>query len=235
MEKIENNYIQFGNMHIIFNLDNNIHSRIASLVFPNNSQGNKSVLNQNFHIFLTSMNNMQEYLKSTVNLLNGALKVTIHIPKNVEDLKVLTELYLSESDTPCKIIIERKGPEFVMSGNDRLTLKLEYLDDGISVCVPVTKIGYTDYNLQGNPGAIRTAPMRLLPDIFKDKIIANFKESCPANILLSFDTDTSIWEYIMEQGEWSTTNDTPRNNYTDKMTNAQRPKFNSPLGKDKGE
>lgn len=214
------NYLRVKNNHIIINPDfSSINKLYLNLVILDNT----IVENQRIHLFISKYS--KEINKCIIYILKHfafSCKITIHIPKNVKDLKVVIEECLKEFKTThgieylnCKVFIESKGPSFKIHNkfcgcfNDGLNDEVDiiYGKKGIHINYSLLDAEYSNYFYKGirgcnKPGAIRTKPQKEYPELFKDLIIKQFKESTPEGILKSFKSDDDIWDYILGNGEW---------------------------------
>lgn len=186
-------YFKINNMHIFVQpsaCDMNIFEEISKKK------------NQRIHIFEINPLAIKENLIEIINMVQDDTKVIIHIPYMVKDYALLLRKELGNIQKKWKIITEKSEVEFKCY----LHIKFTKDDDYYSI---QTYIGVNDFKLPRNIYDYKTnASFRSLvqlnnPEIFKDTIIKNFKKSAPHGILRSFTNDSDIWDYIMEQGEWT--------------------------------
>lgn len=220
MEIMRENYLRIKNNHIIINPNlTSRNSLYLNLVILDNT----IVENQRIHLFISKYDNdVNENVIYILEHFATKCKITIHIPKIVKDLKVVIEEDIKKFKDihkveflNCKVFAESKGPSFQIHNkfwrcfNDGLNDKIiiVYDNDGIHVSYSLFDIKYSSYFYKTTkehekPGAIRSKPQKEHPELFKDLIIKQFKESTPEGILKSFKSDDDIWDYILGNGEW---------------------------------
>ena len=182
------NYIKFRNIILFFNPTDDQFEVAMNII----KKGHR------IHIFITSADNAIKYLKDFIDCINKEAKVFIHIPKNVADIKVIVDDIIKDIPN-VKSLCEKVGPIFYMDDYS-LDLEIRYDKDTIVITVNIDRIVYDKYHY--SEGAITTYPMKVKPDLFKDRIIKKFKRICPKGILSSFKDDEDIWNYIMQDEEW---------------------------------
>lgn len=192
------NYIKNGNINILINI-NTIEELSTKCPVSNQSW----LKNQNFHLFITDKDLITEDMRKMVSEISISRKVTIHIPKPIEDIKILIDEMLD--GIKCVILIEKKGVEFsYYDTNTKSNYDLEFIyeDDKINISFKFIDFYYENYFINKTYRGITNKVMRERPEIFKDKIIKNFKNETPKGILENFDNDEDIWDYILSQGKW---------------------------------
>lgn len=165
----------------------------------------EKVINSHYHVhmFITNpsiLNNDQ--WDEMFDLLTDWAKYFIHIPKQLEDIKPLVEKIIIplREHKEIKIITEKDGPSFA-TPNNYTTINVKYNSDKVVISLDIDIFDGGYYFTNG--GAITSTPMYMDPDLFKDKIIENFKKRCPEGILKAFRNDDDIWDYVKQNGEWS--------------------------------
>lgn len=196
------NYIRVANKHIFLNF------REENFIDLEEIEGKER--QQRIHVFITNHHAINDCLSDLIKIYSDNTSITIHVPQQVRDLKVVIDDYLSKYKKKWKIFVEPNGPIF--KANDNTVFKIHYFDNGIQASLSFGAAYYTGYKLpqdnnkkrdKNNEGAITSTPMQMHPELFRDQIIKGFKDHCPEGILKAFDTDDKIWEYIMETGEWN--------------------------------
>lgn len=197
-KKYPRNYIQDGNINILFNITT---IEELSLRCP---MSNPSWLeNQIFHLFITDKDLITNDLRNLVSEISISRKVIVHIPKQIEDIKILIDEILD--GLKCLILVEKKNVVFSyydVNSKSKYDLIIKYEDYNIDVLFKFKDFKYENYFTHKNFRGITNNVMKERPKIFKDKIIENFKYVTPEEILKSFKDDEDIWDYIMNQGEW---------------------------------
>lgn len=164
--------------------------------------------NYRVHIFITSPYIFNEEWEKNMDRLTDWAKYYIHIPKTLADIKIIADEYINRltEHKVIRSILEKNGPifstPFIRGRVGRYPIKVSYNKDHIDISLKLGCESFGDYYIK-NGGAIRTSPMRVNPNLFKDKIIENFKQSCPEAILKAFKDDEDIWNYITQNAEWS--------------------------------
>lgn len=213
------NYMCIGNTHIFINFN---HSDLELL----NTLNPRSI--EKVHVFITTHASINATLKHMIGkykkmVIDGEehrVKIIIHLPHQIRDLTYLIKQFLGWEQDGYKLIVERVGPRFRVSGprigtrnNPNYLLDITYGQNSLWIntigsrtsCPVMIKFPEYHYNINdrdNDPGIFETGEMRLNPEMFKDKLIEGFKKSCPEGILKSFGTDEEIWDYIMERGVW---------------------------------
>lgn len=177
------------------------------------------------HIFLFSTMCLKPYLGEFIGEfykdISGVPSMTIHIPKNMEDMAVVVRNIIDNEwrrnewnesrelfHPRISIVCERHGCSFRSPYQSRpYYLTVRYEKDRAFISMDINNLQYFGYDpnfrkFGGKPGAVKNYVQATYPDLFRDKIIAGFKESCPPGILNTFKTEEEIWDYIVQNGEW---------------------------------
>lgn len=192
------NYIKDGNINILFNI-----TSIEELSLRCSMSNPSWLKNQIFHLFITDKDLITNDLRNLVSEISISRKVIIHIPKQIEDIKLLIDETLD--GLKCLILVEKKDVVFSyynVNTKSKYDLIIKYEDYNIDVLFKFEDFKYENYFTHKNFRGITNKVMKERPEEFKDKIIKNFKNETPEEILNSFKNDEDIWDYIMNQGEW---------------------------------
>lgn len=149
--------------------------------------------------------------------------VFIHLPKSMEDFKTVMNMWFAERQFPYvhRVMCERHATIFKVSRHFQLRdrdhgtnweaqvfYKVICTKNGIKVRTHIEAPIY-DHDVEDKipfvytlSGAVKNSAYRLYPEIFKQKIIDNFKALTPEGILKAFKTDDDIWAYITDNDEW---------------------------------
>lgn len=197
-------YIHFGNIHILFNL-NASNTKIFSDMDNTGSE--------NVHLFINDYGMIEHgILKEFISNIPPLYKFTIHVPKQVKDLKILIERLLPENSY-CKVIVERKGPTFKIPGKSGYMLNIVDDSYGVTASIPIISMNHLNYKLRGD--IFNSIPKTEYPILYKKEMIKQFKKITPVGILKNFNNDEDIWDYIMMQGEWNIHPDGGKNDKVD--------------------
>ena len=237
----QKNYMCIGNMHIFINFNHDNFEYITSInprsvqtihVFITTHAAINNDLKMLIGKYKKFVVDGQEYRsKIVIHLPRRIKELKTLIEKFLGPEYVVDNGYI--------LIAERKGPRFMLDSYpdcfeyidnwlniiyDKSSIKITmtrepghpkkhvlYGRGGYPISIKFPEYPYNVIDKDNDPGIFETAEMRLEPEMFKDKLIAGFKENCPEGILKSFKTDEDIWDYIMEQGTWSQ-KDTPDTN-----------------------
>lgn len=163
------------------------------------------------------------------------LKIFIHVSHYQKDLWKLINKYVVEDHDMwhlyvCTVITERVGPTFRVpgrrkpeeypDGDIRNELRIMYGYNSIGVYATSTTLypllrkdaNYLSVSQLDDPSSsapIDTLAKRIHPELFKDDILAAFKESAPKGILSTFKSDDEIWDFITLNGEWGVKEENP--------------------------
>ncbi len=178
------------------------------------------------HVFITDgdviNDNLREFLCTFYYEGGGEPVVTIHVPKSMSDMKVVIDHMMDkafEEDSwftrrpRFHVIAESRGAKFKIYEWSRRSGKEVYLNfrfenDRLRTVIDMNTYMFDGYDCHfrkfgGEPGAVKNYMQCRFPELFKDKILASFKESCPEGILKSFKNDDDIWGFILQNGEWA--------------------------------
>lgn len=174
--------------------------------------------NMRMHVFMSGVKSFMkdgllEFLSEFFYTAGDNPSVTIHLPPEMHDLKVVARNFVDriELANGCprpKVIIscEKQPVKFRIPGKID-NVSFSYEDDSIEVTVKIVSKHLSEYipkHMAGSglcPGVVKNNVQAIFPELFKDKMIARFKEICPEGILKSFGGD-DIWNYITNDGEW---------------------------------
>lgn len=205
---ILNSYIM-GNKHIYVNPTDECLQHKAKAV------GNKK--EKRVHIFLPSAyilrnDNFKKFMEAWFTDPKDVPSVTIHIGKNMPDMKVvLTQYYIPRLDTVVK------APSIKVFCEDQVLFKIrdshpffiKFAWNKIGKLVVNLEIesypqsGYEKHYCDHQPASVVMNEIQAaFPSVFKDRMIQAFKEKCPPGILKIFKSDDAVWEYILQEGEW---------------------------------
>ena len=205
------NYIRIRNIHILINVSESNYYHLENVV------GNK--MNQVFHIFVTEFNDNKPLIR-LIKRYGTSAKIIIHVPYKLSDLKKTIDMDIknalynvynkNDPEEKYKIIVERKNVSFAVNDLNQMMIDVDFDKKMIKLSIRLYEEEFSSYFYKGinmshhksGTGAIRTMPQMKFPELFKDKIIKQFKESTPDGILKSFKNDNDIWDYIMGNGEW---------------------------------
>lgn len=214
-------HMRVGNTHIFVNPGSKADHGFAKEIV-------KTITNKRnfkFHIFIfnawvlddENKDQFVELIKALIDNPSDMPKIVIHIPNRMSDIKVLCDYVLDEAGIPTfvkesriKYALERRGCSFKIPRDPRTSylMTFDYSYRSVEIKIEVKSFEFSGFDpsycsFGGKPGAVKNLVQAVHPELFRDKIIAGFKESCPEGILKTFKTDDEIWEYITENGEWS--------------------------------
>lgn len=173
--------------------------------------------NYRMHIFITNGDCVNDNLKwFLANFFYDAEKmpsVTVHIPAALRDIKPVIEkfrndLYGEDSfflhPLRIRVFCEKNGVRFAIDNwklDPQHFLHFRYGEKSMEITVDMGISEYDGYDAHfrefgGEPGAVKNKMNARFPEVFKDRIIADFKTATPPGILKTFKNDDEIWEYI---------------------------------------
>jgi len=173
------------------------------------------------HVFITSHASINDSLKTMANIYgkpskskNNCTKIIIHIPYPIKELAPLVKEFMG--DSPYQMYVEgrgKKGCAVLFTDDGNYTVLIGYFKNYLGISVSgdyrnrgtIVKFPKYPYNPieEDNQGIFSNAAERLNPIQFKDKLVEAFKKNCPPSLMKSFKGDDDIFDYIVEQGEWS--------------------------------
>ncbi len=163
----------------------------------------------NHHLLeLINMHGMVRGCKDKSNQRNPFSRIIVHLSKGVSDLIPLFKDFLKNFLDRVTYFVDEKNVKF---SDSKSSVIIEYRMNTLRVLFKGNDVAlkFPEYPYNATPidereeGIFKTAEERLNPLLFKDKLIAAFKNKAPAGILKSFKSDNDIWDFIMKQGEWS--------------------------------
>ena len=194
----QRNYINIGYTHIFFDFNKENLDYISGI-------HHQSV--RKIHIFITNHYSINNHLKNLMYRFNDK-KIIVHIPKGQDKIK---ELFtnINRGDNRYRLI--NNGRDVIFSGDAGkcpYRISILYRKDSLNVKMRNDASPYTirfpsyTYNKVEEEGAFGSADERLNPEMFKDKIIAKFRENIPEKMKHLFKDDEEVWKYIMKPQEF---------------------------------
>jgi len=188
----QKNYINIFHTHIFINFTSH------NLDFLNEMHPGSI---RKIHVFITNHASINESLKF---LADRYAMVIIHTPRHLPVLETLAYKFITSCN---RVIYTNREVLFGSYGMLRIIYKKDYLEivtpKSTAMVIKFPKYPYNLVDEDTDKGVFESAEMRLNPEMFKDKLISEFKRQVPSGILKAFKTDDDIFEYIMQQGEWN--------------------------------
>lgn len=205
--------------NVLFNVRMDVYSFGNMMVWvnPTNKYAREQVLatphkrDKRIHIFLTNTHvikdsHFKEFLEAWFQTPNEEPVITIHLPKNMVDYKkLILEKFIPTLKTAyvprIRVYCECGPIEFKIRSGYEGYLTFTWETTQLSVSYQIDTYRIYGYATNTN-GAIQNKIQAEHPDLFREKILENFKSNCPEGILNSFKSDEDIWNYITQNGEW---------------------------------
>lgn len=211
------NYFAIGHVHVFFNFNAKNFNFINSL--PPNAA-------RKIHVFITNHQAINYHLCELVRRYTGEeakknhrnIKIVLHFFKeDVTDQNSLVSLFkLTFKDLMGRFYWSMDKHDVVFSDerNKNYKASIIYTKNFLRVKFGGKNYGTIsarfpeyEYNVdpdseRDNSGIFETLEERLNPEIFRDKLIAAFKEKCPKGILKGFKDNNDIWDFIMNNSEF---------------------------------
>jgi hypothetical protein len=226
------NYMCIHKTHIFINF-NNSNLDYLNTLHPNSVQKihvfitNHAAINESLRFLIKRFGRYRNPRKGYETTNKRMTKIILHFPKQLRGLLSLSKEFLG-TDGDWIGMVNKTGYVYfnldTPNSRKRYNLQILYNENNLSIDIegyrshlpfglegakaylPV-EINFIDYPYEliekENDTIFQTAEMRLDPEKFKDILIEKFKSKCPPKILKTLGSDNDIWNYIMQQGEWS--------------------------------
>lgn len=210
------NYFAIGATHVFFNFNVKNFNLISSL--PPNAV-------KKVHIFVTNhtalnyhlLEMVRRYTSEEAKKNDSYIRIVLHFFKeditNQNSLIALFKITFEDLIKRVSWAMDKRDIVFSDEKNKNYKATIIYTKNFLRI-----KFGgkgyksisarFYEYEYNQNPdlnadnsGIFEKPEERINPEMFKDKLIAAFKEKCPKGILKGFKSDDDIWDFIINNSE----------------------------------